>query len=953
MYRILLALSFAALTIFSSFGQNFRSYDGRGNNLDNPTWGAVFEPLIIETSLEYSDGIAAANGQNRPNPREISNVLFSQDSLLPDVMSLSDYVWAFGQFVDHDITITPPDEHEDFTIDVPRGDEWFDPDSLGTAQIPMSRTEHIDGTGETIDNPRMISNVTTAFIDGSSFYGHNQEISQWLRTYVHGKLKTSNGNLLPFNTITGEFDSDIDPNAPFMADDVGLSLKHFIAGDVRGNENPLLTSLHTLFIREHNRICDELRVVNLNWRDERIYQEARKRTVAIFNAIIYEEWLPTMGIHLPDYQGYDRTLNAGISNVFTVTAYRMGHTLLSGTILRLDNDGNPIPEGHIKLKDAFFNPLEITKVGGLEPYFKGMGAQAQQKFDAKMLDDVRNFLFSKDGELGMDLAAININRGRERGVPDYNSIREHYGMGRLSDFSEINSNTSIADALETLYGSVNNIDPWVGMLSEERMPNSIFGELVIRVLTKQFQNLRDGDRYYYQNDPHLTDDEKAEIKNTRMHDVLMRNTNLSIMQPNVFEAVPHSEICIAQQTSANIEGKVYREDGTLLKGVAVEVSTATNSQAIQAQTGNYVFSDLITCKNYVLKADKPESVYEGISTIDIMKISKHVLNIDLLDSPYKILAADVNNSGTITTLDIIGVRKIVLRVSTEFRNQKVWEFIPADFQFDIANVWANPIPHQATISKFETNEIVDFVAYKMGDVDNSFIIQAKSVDDRTENVVALKSNNPTLKDGEVTRVPIYAQDFIELAGMQFTLSTTNPDVSILGINGVAIHNLNEDNYFINEAGILTFSWNGEQNLNKDDILFEIEVEANRDVETDKIFELSSKLTAAEAYDASLTISPVTLDFNNGDLRKEFVLYQNNPNPFSSETKIRFNLTEASNAQLIVYDLSGKKVLIKNKECEAGYHFFEINHSDLNHSGIYQYQISTNFGIETRKMILTK
>jgi len=953
MYRILLCLIFATLTVVSSFGQNFRSYDGRGNNLDNPTWGSVNEPLVTETALQYTDGMAAPNGQNRPNPREISNVLFSQDSLLPDVMSLSDYVWAFGQFVDHDITITPSDTTEDFTINIPSGDPWFDPDSLGLSIIPMSRTNHMDGTGDDVSNPRRIQNLTTAFIDGSSFYGDNQERSEWLRTYVHGKLKTSDGNLLPYNTITGQFDSDLDPNAPHMEDELGLSVKHFIAGDVRGNENPLLMSLHTIFIREHNRICDELRVVHLNWRDERLYQEARKRTVAILNSIIYEEWLPTMGIHLPDYQRYDRTVNAGISNVFTVTAYRMGHTLLSGTILRLDNDGNPIPEGHLRLKDAFFNPLEIPKVGGLEPYLKGMGAQAQQQFDAKMLDDVRNFLFSETGELGVDLASININRGRERGVPDYNSIREYYDMGRVSSFSEINSNTDIANALETLYGSVNDIDPWVGMLSEERMPNSIFGELVIAVLARQFQNLRDGDRYYYQNDPHLTAAEKAEIKNTRMYDVLMRNTNLSIMQPNVFEAIPHNEICIAQQATASIEGKVSREDGELLKGVALEVSNPNGSQAAQTQTGNYTFSDLTTCEQYVVRADKPESVYEGVSTIDIVKISKHVLNVDLLDSPYKRLAADVNNSGTISTLDIVGVRKIVLRVTTAFQNQKVWEFVPADFQFDLANVWANPIPHSATVSRFDTDQTVDFIAYKMGDVDNSFIIQANGVDDRTNGIIELQANASTLKAGEISRIPISAQDFIELAGLQFTLSPTNSNVKILGINGVAINNINEDNYFINEAGVLTFSWNGEQNLNKEDVLFEIEVEANRDVEANKVFEITSELTAAEAYDASLAIRPLALNFNEGTVSNQFTLYQNNPNPFSNTTMIRFNLTKASNAQLVIYDLSGKKVLVKNMGCEAGYHSFEINNSELSHSGIYQYQISTDFGVETRKMILTQ
>ena len=950
MNRIIGCLLLATFTFVFSNAQNFRSYDGRGNNLNNPTWGSVNEPLVIETSLDYSDDMQSANGQNRPNPRTISNVLFSQDSLLPDVMKLSDYTWAFGQFIDHDITITPPDSDEDISINVPSGDLWFDPDSLGTASIPMSRTNHIDGTGEDVSSPRLISNLTTAFIDGSSFYGHNQERSNWLRTYRNGKLKTSQGGLLPFNTITGEFDSDIDPNAPHMDDEVGLSVKHFIAGDVRANENPILISFHTLFIREHNRLCDELRAVYLNWRDERIYQEARKRTVGIMNAIIYEEWLPTMGVELPEYQGYDNTVNSGISNVFTVTAFRMGHTLLSGNIMRLDNDGNPIPEGDLALKDAFFNPLEVTKVGGLEPYLKGMGAQVQQKFDAQMLDDVRNFLFADHGSLGMDLASLNIARGRERGIPDYNSLRDFYGMGRISSFSEINPSQRIIDALTSLYDSVDDIDPWVGMLCEEREEGSIFGPLVIEVLKQQFQNLRDGDRYFYQNDPHLTDAEKEEYKNTRLYDVLMRNTNLSVMQPNVFEAVPHDEICIAQEPTADISGQVYREDGALLKGVALQVSHPNGNQGSQSLTGDYIFSDLATCEKYNIRADKPESVYEGVSTFDIVRISKHVLNVDLLDSPYKILAADVNESGSVTTLDIVGIRKIVLRASTEFQNQKVWAFVPADHQFDLADIWANPIPDKATVKQFDTDKIVDFVAYKMGDVDNSFIIEANSVDDRTVEPFVLAANNIRLEGGKTISIPIYAIANASLMGMQFSI-VPKKGVKIETIKGVALQNIENSNYSMNEEGILVFSWNEDVELKEGEVLFDLTLTAEEDLELKNSFNISSEVIAAETYNKIYQTLPLSLEFESNRMDDGFMVYQNYPNPFSNVTKIRFNLPAPSEVKLEIFDMSGRKAMSEKGVFENGLQSIEVSNTNLNNSGIYHYQISSDFGIETKKMII--
>ena len=952
MNRIIGCLLLATFTFVFSNAQNFRSYDGRGNNLNNPTWGSVDEPLVIETALDYSDGMQAANGQNRPNPRTISNVLFSQDSLLPDVMKLSDYTWAFGQFIDHDITITPPDSDENISINVPSGDLWFDPDSLGTALIPMSRTNHIDGTGEDVSSPRLISNLTTAFIDGSSFYGHNQEISSWLRTYRFGKLKSSEGGLLPYNTITGEFDSDIDPNAPHMDDEVGLSVKHFIAGDVRANENPILISFHTLFIREHNRLCDELRAVYLNWQDERIYQEARKRTVAIMNAIIYEEWLPTMGIVLPEYQGYDNTVNSGISNVFTVAAFRMGHTLLSGNIMRLDNDGNPIPEGDLALKDAFFNPLEVPKVGGIEPYFKGMGAQVQQKFDAQLLDDVRNFLFADHGSLGMDLASLNIARGRERGVPDYNTIREHYGMGRVSSFSEINSSQRIIDALNSLYDSVDDIDPWVGMLCEEREEGSIFGPLVIEVLKAQFQNLRDGDRYFYQNDPHLTDAEKEEYKNTRLYDVLMRNTNLSVMQPNVFEAVPHDEICIAQEPTADITGQVYREDGELLKGVALQVSHTSGNQVSQSLTGDYAFSDLATCEKYNIRADKPESVYEGVSTFDIVRISKHVLNVDLLDSPYKILAADVNESGSVTTLDIVGIRKIVLRAATEFQNQKVWAFVPADHQFDLADIWTNPIPDKATVKQFDSDKTVDFVAYKMGDVDNSFIIEANSVEDRTMESFVLAANNIALEGGNSISIPIYATENASLMGMQFSI-VPESGVEVESIRGVALQNIEASNYSINEEGILVFSWNEDVELKKGEVLFDLTISVAEDIELKNSFNISSEIIAAETYNKIYQTLPLSLEFESMQAEEGFMVYQNYPNPFSNVTTIRFNLPAQSEVKLEIFDLSGRKVISEKGVFENGLQSIEVSSANLKNSGIYHYQISSDFGTETRKMIIVE
>ena len=245
---------------------------------------------------------------------------------------------------------------------------------------------------------------------------------------------------------------------PELANDTHINDKLFVAGDVRANENPLLTSLHTLFVREHNRLCVIIKAENPSWNDEKIYQKARKIVGAYFQSIIYNEWLPIQGITLPEYSGYNPEINPGVSNLFSAAAFRLGHTLLSNVLTRIDDNDNELKQGTIELKDAYFNPLLIKISGGIEPFLKGMATQLQQKLDTKIVDGVRSYLFGEPDLGGLDLASINIMRSRERGIPDYNTIREDFGINRVSDFNEITKDSELAKNLKFLYGDVNNID---------------------------------------------------------------------------------------------------------------------------------------------------------------------------------------------------------------------------------------------------------------------------------------------------------------------------------------------------------------------------------------------------------------------------------------------------------------------------------------------------------------
>ncbi|MFQ5446882.1 MAG: peroxidase family protein, partial [Saprospiraceae bacterium] len=535
--RLILLLPMLLALAHAGSAQEYRTIDGTGNNLIHPEWGAV-GVHVINGTIGYADGISAPTGPDWPNPRFVSNALFAQSTLVNDNRGLSAYAWGWGQFIDHCITLSPNRPGEEMNIAVPPYDAYFDPAGTGTAVIPMERSDYDPATGTGTSNPRVHYNGISAFIDASNIYGSDPQWAAWLRTFNGGKLKMSAGNLLPYNTATGEYDAPVDANAPEMAMPYPNVQKYFVSGDVRANENPLLTALHTLFAREHNRLCDTLAVEHPEWTDEQLYQHARKLVGGELQAIVYEEWLPAMGMEVTPYNGYDHFINPGITNVFNTAAYRYGHTTITSLMVRMDNNGQYMPEGDILLRDAFFNPAAITEAGGIEPYLIGSATVVEQDFDCKVIDDLRNFLFGEPGNGGLDLVALNINRGRDRGLPDYNTVRADYGMPPIQSFSELSSDPLMNENMEFLYGDINKVDPWVGMLAETKMPDALFGPTAMTIVKKQFMDLRDGDRFYYENDFWLSAEEKQWIKNTRLSDVIRRNTPVTIIQDDIFVAEP-------------------------------------------------------------------------------------------------------------------------------------------------------------------------------------------------------------------------------------------------------------------------------------------------------------------------------------------------------------------------------------------------------------------------------
>jgi hypothetical protein len=203
-------------------------------------------------------------------------------------------------------------------------------------------------------------------------------------------------------------------------------------------------------------------------------------------------------------------------------------------LLRLDDNGHTIPEGNLSLRETFFNPSHVLAVG-IEPVLRGLATQMDQEVDNFIIDDVRNFLFGQPGAGGMDLASLNIQRSRDHGLPDYNTIRVRMGLPPVHSFSEMAFDPNIAAALATVYPDVNSVDPWVGMLAEAHMPGSSVGPTMTAVILDQFRRARAGDRYWYQNDPALAS-YLGQINATRLSDIIRRNTSITHIQDTVFLA---------------------------------------------------------------------------------------------------------------------------------------------------------------------------------------------------------------------------------------------------------------------------------------------------------------------------------------------------------------------------------------------------------------------------------
>jgi len=350
--------------------------------------------------------------------------------------------------------------------------------------------------------------------------------------------------------------------------------------------------------------------------------------------------------------------------------------------------------------------------------------------------------------------------------------------------------------------------------------------------------------------------------------------------------------------------------------------------------------------------EKNDDADNGVSTIDLVLIQKHILGISELDSPYKLIAADANSSESVTAVDLIEIRKLILGIYEEYPHNTSWRFVDEEFVFpDPSHPW--PFTEEVMNTDMNSDQMdVDFIGVKIGDVNNTVEVNAdgETASSRSSSSLELVVDEQEFNKGDIVKVEVKAKDFNDIIGLQYTLNLEASHLSILAVES-AVLNVTELNMGQPTADQLTFSWNAvnAKSVADNEILYILSFVAHADGMLSRSIELNSSITAAEAYDTDLDKMELELSINTD--KENTVLYQNVPNPFSEYTDISFTLDKAQDVELSIYGADGKRIWQKEAFYSEGAHFVEIHKKDLgNYSGVLYLEMKADQFISTKKMI---
>lgn len=427
--------------------------------------------------------------------------------------------------------------------------------------------------------------------------------------------------------------------------------------------------------------------------------------------------------------------------------------------------------------------------------------------------------------------------------------------------------------------------------------------------------------------------------------------NYDFCQVNIRLVDNNPDGCTDTTGTGSIAGVIETEFGQSVENVEVlneNMFYEFESTDMTENDGSYAFFANLLNMDYQVKADKSDDYLNGVSTLDLVLIQRHILGLESLDSAYKMIAADVNNDGAVTAIDLIELRKLILGIYEELPSNSSWRFVDAAQTLDISSPWN----FDETIDIYNlSNDMMDenFVGIKVGDVNQSVEANSSATtsEDRSAASVSIEFEDMQVEAGQTFDLTVSGDAFNNVYGYQFTLATQG--LELVTVQSAAV-NVTEENFGVH-ANTVTTSWNSDKPVNAIGALFTMTFKANTSGLVSELIDVNSDITRAEAYVGS-DLDIVNIDLANGaKVDVDFALYQNEPNPFTNMTVIGFDMPHAADATFTVLDVTGKVVKTINGNFAQGYNKVELSKSDLGAAGVYYYQLESGDFTATKKMII--
>ena len=412
--------------------------------------------------------------------------------------------------------------------------------------------------------------------------------------------------------------------------------------------------------------------------------------------------------------------------------------------------------------------------------------------------------------------------------------------------------------------------------------------------------------------------------------------------------------CIAPDNPV-IAGTLTTEAGEGLEGATVELNGGGIAPVVTDDDGVFAFANAETDYDYSVTAQHDIDHVNGVTVFDLTLIKSHILSINPLSSPYKMIAADANNSQSITTADIVQLRRLILTLDTELSANTSWRFVDANYVFpNPQNPWEGGFPEVLNINDFaESVNDADFIAVKIGDVNGTADANLAGIgEERTgDRTLFLQTDNAEFRKEETFTVALRAQDYRNISGMQFTLNFDPQTAELTEVTPNATTQMSDFGLHRRAEGILTVAHNDDTALDLPDgeVLFTLTFRAETAGTTGDLLRISSDYTQAIAYTGDADAMQLALDF--GTAPDAFFLYQNRPNPFTEMTEIPFYLPVAGTATLTVFEVNGKVLKTVRADYPAGNNQISIRRSELGSGSIFYYRLETESGSATRKMVV--